>query len=172
MRQVLRPAPVEMSLSAAGKESVTHQPPRAGLEMLRKRCPNPGAASKISNNALNNNDNTSGCNKYAKGRLTDSRCLHIWRFTGGNGRRFTRFCSSGRQLRRTPSPRYERSGGNGCPLIVVVRIFDIVGLDEGTCGRRRLLPGLQGSGLQFKIVVTFTCPDVTIRFDMCRVIDP
>ena len=33
-------------------------------------------------------------------------------------------------------------------------LFDIVGLDEGTCGRRRLLPGLQGSGWQFKIVVT------------------
>jgi len=27
-------------------------------------------------------------------------------------------------------------------------------LDEGTCGRRRLLPGLQGSGWQFKLVVT------------------
>jgi hypothetical protein len=27
-------------------------------------------------------------------------------------------------------------------------LFDIVGLDEGTCGRRRLLPGLQGSGWQ------------------------
>ena len=34
------------------------------------------------------------------------------------------------------------------------RLFDIVGLDEGTCGRRRLLPGLQGSGWQFKLVVT------------------
>ena len=37
-------------------------------------------------------------------------------------------------------------GVDGCPPIVVVRFFDIVGLDEGTCGRRRLLPGLQGSG--------------------------
>ena len=51
-------------------------------------------------------------------------------------------------------------------------LFDIVGLDEGTCGRRRLLPGLQGSGWQFKIVVTLSCPYVTIRLDMCRVMIP
>ena len=40
---------------------------------------------------------------------------------------------------------YQSPGKMGlycCPPIVVGRLFDIVGLDEGTCGRRRLVPGV------------------------------
>ena len=45
-----------------------------------------------------------------------------------------------------------KSGSIGCPpetvtAVAGLRIFDIVGIDEGTCGRRRLLPVALGRRL-------------------------
>ena len=42
---------------------------------------------------------------------------------------------------------------------------------KGHVGDGACFPGLQGSGWQY-IVVTFACPYVTIRLDMCRVMIP
>ena len=60
-----------------------------------------------------------------------------------------------------------KSGWAGCSVISVCGrvdwwFFDIVDLDEGTCGRRRLLPGV----LRLRIAVIrplLACPYVTIR---------
>ena len=66
----------------------------------------------------------------------------------------------------------EISGCDGCPLSFVASavswwLFEIVGLDEGTCGRRRPIRGASGSvyGLIKSLpYMSF----VSITFDKCR----
>ena len=46
-----------------------------------------------------------------------------------------------------PLPNRKKRGKAGCPGFLSGEIFDIVGLDEGTCGRRRLVFRVFGPGV-------------------------
>ena len=78
----------------------------------------------------------------------------------------------GRQHGRTSSFPMERSGMIGCPPDFVALwvaglvwwFFDIVGLDEGTCGRRSPVRGSLGSG--YRLIKSLPCMSfVSITFD-------
>jgi len=66
---------------------------------------------------------------FRKKPLTVGHVLHIWRFTDGAG-----FCPTPLRLSQPPAGVPDEHGRERC------RLFDIVGLDEGTCGRRPRSP--------------------------------
>ena len=55
---------------------------------------------------------------------------------------FNRLTDPVANTERTASPPNQNSGNGNCPLNPVGGFFDIVDFDEGTCGRRRLVPGV------------------------------
>nr|ALG05323.2 hypothetical protein 5H7_022 [uncultured bacterium 5H7] len=83
-----------------------------------------------------------------KNPLTDSRTLSRGLFTGRE-RRFERNGPTApvANIDGQQSPGH-KIGDTSCPPLTVGGSLTLSVLDEGTCGRRRLLPGLQGSGWQ------------------------
>ena len=107
--------------------------------------------------------------------LTDSRGLHICRLTERDAAR-NDGASIGRQHRRTTGPPKEKIGERwlsasfrrfGADPEVARWLFDIVGLDEGTCGRRRPVRRASGSDDRFFKPMPYMS-FVSITFDKCR----
>ena len=105
-------------------------------------------------------------NKIAKKPLTESRTPIRGPFTGRE-RRFKRQKRPVANIDGQQSPGRKNRGTMVVRLILSLQrhklrqiwvggSLTLLVLDEGTCGRRRLLLGLQGSGWQFKLVVTIT----------------
>ncbi len=74
------------------------------------------------------------------------------------------FASLGRQHNRTHVPRYQKSGSHRCPLLMLSVLFDIVGFDEGTCGRRPRVRQLLGVECSVKLSRYLQCPTHHVRF--------
>ncbi len=102
--------------------------------------------------------------KICKKGLTRLKSRHIGRSTGGDALTFPRSPTD------TDVQSPGRKNGEGwLSAVFVGEIFDIVGLDEGTCGRRRLVSRSSRPRGSVNVKSFQTCPSrIHYVIDLCR----